>query len=243
MGERMDEAGITNLNGNVIAISGIDTGVGKTVVTGLLARALLKAGRNVITQKPVETGGSGVSEDILRHREVMGTPLQRVDRDGTTCSYLFSHPASPHLSAALENKTVDVSVIDRATTRLQAEYDIVLMEGAGGLLVPLNEELLFADFLQERSYPLILVSSGRLGSINHTLLSIEACRIRGLRLKGLFYNVTGSSDAVIAQDTLKVLRHALEKYGYRCPVIEIPDIGEDCPELSNDDLENILYES
>ncbi|MCG8343197.1 MAG: dethiobiotin synthase [Chlorobiales bacterium] len=229
--------------GKVIAITGIDTGVGKTVATGLLARALLKAGRKVTTQKPVETGGSGVSADILRHREIMGMTLQDVDRDGTTCSYLFGHPASPHLAAALEKKRIDVSVIDRATSRLQAEYDIVLMEGAGGLLVPLNEELLFADYLQERAYPLVLVASSRLGSINHTLLSLEACRKRGLQLNGLLYNFAGGSDKVIARDTLRVLRKAPGKYGYHCPVIEIPDIGKDYPDLSREDITKVLHES
>lgn len=231
------------MSGKVIVISGIDTGVGKTVVTGLLARALLKAGRSVITQKPVETGGGGVSADILRHREIMDMPLQGVDRDGTTCSYLFGHPASPHLAAALEKKRIDVSVIDRATSQLQAKYDIVLMEGAGGLLVPLNEELLFADYLQERSYPLILVASSRLGSINHTLLSIEACKKRGLQLNGLVYNLAGGDDKVIAQDTLTVLRNALGEYGYHCPVIELPDIGKSSPCLNNEDIARIFHGS
>lgn len=229
--------------GKVIAISGIDTGVGKTVATGLLARALLKAGRNVITQKPVETGGNGVSADILKHREIMGMTLQDVDRDGMTCSYLFGHPASPHLAAALEKKRIDVSVIDRATSRLQAEYDIVLMEGAGGLLVPLNEELLFADYLQERAYPVVLVASSRLGSINHTLLSLEACCKRELQLNGLLYNFVGNSDKIIARDTLRVLRKAPGKYGYDCPVIEIPDMGENRPDLSKEDIAKVLHES
>ena len=221
--------------GKVIVITGIDTGVGKTVATGLLARALLKAGRNIITQKPVETGGSGVSGDILRHREIMGVPLQEVDRNRVTCSYLFSYPASPHLSAAMEKKRIDVSVIDRDTSWLQAKYDIILMEGAGGLLVPLNEELLFADFLQERSYPLILVSSARLGSINHTLLSLEVCRRRGLQLNGLLYNRAGRTDNVIAYDTLMVLRESLEKYGYNCPVVELPDIEKSTRSLMSED--------
>ncbi|WP_287374119.1 dethiobiotin synthase [Prosthecochloris sp.] len=229
--------------GKVIAITGIDTGVGKTAATGLLARTLRERGRNVITQKPVETGGEGVSSDIFRHREIMGIDLCEADLDGTTCSYLFRYPASPHLSAAMEKQVIDVSVIDDATRRLQARYDIVLLEGAGGLLVPLNEALLFADFLQERSYPLILVTSSRLGSINHTLLSIEACRKRGLRLCGLIYNHAGGSDGVIASDTLEVLRSFLEKYGYSCPVVELPDMEMSGWKLMNTDLLKVFDES
>ncbi len=218
--------------------------MGKTVAAGLVARALRKAGRSVITQKPVETGGSGVSSDILKHREIMGIELQEVDRDGATCSYLFGYPASPHLSAALENRVVDTSVIDDATRKLQARYDIVLMEGAGGLLVPLNEKQLFADYLQERQYPLLLVTSTRLGSINHTLLSLEACRKRSLKLLGLLYNLAGGGDHVIARDTLELLRNALRQYGYHCPVIEIPDIsGKNYPDILDEDGARLLYES
>lgn len=229
--------------GKVVAIAGIDTGVGKTVAAGLLARSLRETGRSVITQKLVQTGDSGVSADILRHREIMGIPLQDVDRDGTTCPYVFGYPASPHLAAAKEKQVVEAAVIDDATRRLQEKYDIVLLEGAGGLLVPLNRELLLADYLQERSYPLILVSSSRLGSINHTLLSIEACRKRGLQLKGLLYNRAGGNDNVIANDTLVILRGFLEWYGYNCPVVELPDIRKCNQGLMSGDVSKIFHES
>ena len=228
--------------GKVIAITGIDTGVGKTIVTGLLARALRESGQKVITFKPVETGGSGVSSDIVRHREIMGIPLQEVDRDGTTCPYLFRHPASPHLAAALEEQVIDLCVIDEATRRLQAGYDMVLLEGAGGLLVPLGERMLFADYLKERHYPLVLVSSSRLGSINHTLLTLEACRKRGLQLKGLFYNLAGSTDSIIAGDTFAVLRNALGTYGYDCSVVELADLEKGSLVLTNEELSKICHE-
>ncbi len=214
------------MNGNVIAIAGIDTGIGKSVATGLLARSLLESGCRVITQKMVQTGCVDVSEDILLHREIMGLPLQDVDRDGTTCPYVFSYPASPHLAAGMENRTVEVSVISDATRRLQENFDIVLLEGAGGLLVPLRDMLLFADYLKEKNYPLILVTSSRLGSINHTLLSIEACRKRGLRLNGLLYNLYGTTDSTIAGDTRQFLCRTLREYGYTCPVVDMPVQGE-----------------
>ncbi len=229
--------------GKVIAITGIDTGIGKTVVTGFLARVLMKAGMRVITQKPVETGGSGVSADIRKHREMMGIPLQDVDRDGTTCSYLFSCPASPHLAAVLEKRSIDISVLDRATQSLSEQYGIVLLEGAGGLLVPFTGEMLFADYAQERSYPLILVSSSRLGSINHTLLSLEACRNRDIDLCALFYNRAGGSDKTIADDTFGLLQKAVRRYGFTCPVIDIPVIGSVCPDMPKDTITRIIHES
>lgn len=211
------------MNGNVIAIAGIDTGIGKSVATGLLARSLLESGSRVITQKMVQTGCQDVSEDILLHREIMGLSLQDVDRDGTTCPCVFSYPASPHLAAGMDNRTVDVLGISDATSRLQETFDTVLLEGAGGLLVPLHESLLFADYLKEKGYPLILVTSARLGSINHTLLSIEACRSRGLQLNGLLYNLYGKIDSTIARDTRQVFCRSLREYGYLCPVVDMPD--------------------
>ena len=231
------------MSGKVIAISGIDTGVGKTVATGLLAYSLRRTGMSVITQKPVETGGRGVSADIRKHREMMGMPLQDVDRDGTTCSYLFAHPSSPHLAAALEERVIETSVLDRATQTLRETFDIVLLEGAGGLLVPFREGMLFADYVQARSYPLILVTSARLGSINHTLLSLEACRNRGMRLCALFYNRAGGSDRIIADDTFAVLQNALAGYGFDCPVIDFPRIGKHCPSLKEDVITKIVHES
>ncbi len=212
--------------GKVIVITGIDTGIGKTMATGLLARTLMKGSCSVMTQKLVQTGCSGASEDILKHREIMGIPLQEADRDGTTCPYVFSYPASPHLAAAMENRVVETSVIRDATRSLQAKYDIVLLEGAGGLLVPLDGGLLLADYLQAQAYPLILVTGGRLGSINHTLLGLEACRNRGLQLNGLLYNLWSGNDSVVADDTRKVLQRFLRKYGYGCPLIDLPDMGQ-----------------
>jgi len=195
------------MSGKVIFVSGIDTEIGKTVVTGWLARQWAEQGEQLITQKLVQTGCVGASDDILLHRRIMGTGLFDEDRDGTTMPALFAYPASPHLSARLEQRPLDLAAIEAATTRLQARYETVLIEGAGGLMVPLTEQLLTIDYVAERGWPVVLVTSGRLGSINHTLLSLEALAARGIALHGVAWNSRDdSSDEVIAADSRGFIR-------------------------------------
>lgn len=172
----------------VLFISGIDTDIGKTMVTGQLAKALYQKNCKIITQKLVQTGCHDIAEDIIAHRNMMGMTLQRVDKEGTTCPYVFSKPASPHLSSALERTVIEPELITAATDTLLIDYDIVLLEGAGGLMVPITPSLLSLDYIAEQGYPIVLVTSGRLGSINHTLLSIEAIESRSLSLHALIYN-------------------------------------------------------
>lgn len=209
------------MKGSVVAVSGIDTGIGKTFVTGLLAKALLGQGKNVITQKIVQTGCEGIAEDILEHRRLMGIGLQEVDREGLSCPYVFRYPASPHLSAGLEDAEVDLLQIRRATFVLQKRYDLVLLEGVGGLLVPLSRDLLFADYIRDAGYGLLLVTGPRLGSISHTLLSIEACMKRGIVIRGVIYNCFQNVESVVADDTREIIRHFLKKEGVPAPLIDL----------------------
>jgi dethiobiotin synthetase len=101
-----------------------------------------------------------------------------------------------------------------------------LVEGAGGLLVPLSSELLLLDYLKEKKYPLVLVTSSKLGSINHTRLSLEAIKSRQIQLLGLVYNLHNPSTLAIVQDSLNECRRALKEYGMDSPVIIMPDTGE-----------------
>lgn len=214
------------MKGKVIAVSGIDTGTGKTVTTGLLARALLDRGVRVITQKLVQTGCSGrVAEDIVEHRRLMGIGLMQEDIDGITSPYVFEYPASPHLAARLESRSIDPIAIRRATFRLQQRYGTILLEGAGGLLVPLNGDLLLADYIRDAGYPLLLVTSSRLGSINHTLLSIEACLKRGISLKGIVFNRFREADRTIGDDAFGTILNFLKRYGSSAPIATLDESG------------------
>ncbi|MGA4439719.1 dethiobiotin synthase [Psychrobacter pocilloporae] len=208
---------------SVLFVSGIDTDIGKTYATGLLAKSLMQQGVNVITQKLVQTGISkqpdgelGIADDILSHRQLMQMPLQPCDLDFTTCPYRYEKPASPHLATKLSGEILDPAMITNATKRLQAQYDAVLLEGAGGLLVPITENLLTLDYIAERGYPIVLVTSGRLGSINHTLLSLEAIKSRGLMIHSVIYNHihddAEQTDAEIANSTIDFLQAYLARY-------------------------------
>ncbi len=207
--------------GQVTCISGIDTDIGKTVATGLMAKALLARGERVITQKLVQTGCSGIAEDILRHRELMGVELFAEDKNGTTCPHVFAKPCSPHLAAKLEGKSIALEEIEKSTALLAKRFDHVLLEGAGGLLVPITPEMTFLDYLEKQGYPLILVSSPRLGSINHTLAAMELAQGRGIEVKGIIYNCAFSSDPEIKRDSRDVFFRYLRKYGFPPCVVDM----------------------
>lgn len=217
---------------SVYFISGIDTDAGKSIVTGVIARTLLKKGVKVVTQKFIQTGCVGISEDILKHREIMGIEPLDVDRDGTTCPYVMTYPASPHLAAEIDGLTIDVERIHQSTLRLEQLYDKVLLEGAGGLYVPVSRDYLTIDYVREFRLPLILVSSSKLGSINHTLMSLELCRLQGIEVAYVVYNDFPNDSEWIKNDSITIIRKYLEEHFPECRLLELPVIeGADWPEL------------
>jgi dethiobiotin synthetase len=208
-------------------ISGIDTDAGKTYATGLMAKFLNDRKSSVVTQKFAQTGCQGISEDILTHRKIMGIEPMQVDKDGTTCPFVFDYPASPHLAAEMEKRSIDIDRINKSTITLEEQFETVLLEGVGGLNVPITLDYSLLDFLEEKKYPTILVSSSKLGSINHTLLSLEVIKKRGIPLHGLIYNHYPADSKFILKDSVKVFKYNLKKMGFACPVVEIPIIKND----------------
>lgn len=191
----------------VTFVSGVDTDAGKSIATGWIARRLAAEGRRVITQKLVQTGNVGHSEDIDRHRAMMGCGLLPEDREGLTMPAIYSYPCSPHLAARIDGRPLDLQAIEAATQALDARYEEVLLEGAGGLMVPLTEELLTIDYVKAHDYPLIFVTGGVLGSISHTLLAFEALKRRGIRVVRVVYNrFPGRKDRVIDDESCAYLK-------------------------------------
>ena len=211
------------MSGQIYFVSGIDTCIGKTYTTGYLAKLWFEQGQNVITQKLIQTGNDDISEDIEMHREIMGRGWFAEDESKLTMPEIFSYPASPHLATQIDGRDIDFEKIENATQQLADKFDVVLLEGAGGLMVPLTTELLTIDYLVEKKYPIILVSSGRLGSINHTLLSLEAIQQRGLNLFAVAYNLKDESqDPKISQDTAGYLKQQLKLHFPDTQWIDIP---------------------
>lgn len=202
-------------------ITGIDTDAGKSYATAIIARRIAADGRNVITQKFVQTGcPNNVSEDIDTHRRIMGIEMQDVDLDGTTCPEIFRFPSSPHLAAALENRTIDLEKIAAATRRLEKLYNIVLIEGAGGLLVPITENYTTADYIKDHKIPVFLVTSPRLGSINHTLLSLEVCQTRNIEVAAVIYNHYPKTDKNIHDSTFEYITKYVSKHHPQTQIYE-----------------------
>ena len=231
---------------SVLFISGIDTDIGKTYATGMIAKALMQQGVNVITQKLVQTGVAinpdngemNIADDIITHRQFMGMAMQPCDTDNTTCPYRYEKPASPHLAVKLANGVLNPDVITSATKSLQADYEVVLLEGAGGLLVPITERLLTLDYIAKQDYPVILVTSGRLGSINHTLLSLEAITSRGLKVHSVIYNhihdSADNTDTEIANSSIDYLKNYLAQNYPNANWLQLP--CQDKDQKNNNDL-------
>lgn len=207
----------------VIFISGIDTDAGKSYATGYWANLLAAQGRRVITTKFIQTGCTDTSEDIEVHRAIMGCGTLPEDEARLTAPIILSYPASAQLAAAIDGCEIDLTLIDDATSQLSRSFDTILIEGAGGLMVPISDDFMAIDYAVSRNLPVALVTNSRLGSINHTVLSLEAIRSRGLRLHTLLYNTFyDSRDRVIAADTRAFIERYIGRYFPGTPIIDIP---------------------
>lgn len=187
-----------------ILITGTDTGVGKTVICRLLAAYVQRQGIGVITQKWVQTGGD--EDDDVREHALRLTPGQCgvADLEHKRMVYRLQYPASPHLAAALEGQRIDPAAIEAAYTALKQAFELVLVEGSGGALVPLHEELLLADLARRLDLGAVVVVRNALGAINHGLLTIEALRARGLPLLGIIFNrCAPGGDETILRDNVR----------------------------------------
>ena len=214
---------------SIYFVSGIDTGIGKTVATGLMALSLRKRGVDAITVKMVQTGNDGFSEDIDAHRAIMGGFRFPEDDLGLTAPQIFKFPSSPLLAARLEERAVDLDKISSAVAACAKRRDVVLVESAGGLDVPLTEDTLTADFAASQGWPLILVTCGRLGAINHILLSLDAAKVRGIPVAGVVHNSHLSSDPRLDEDAVEsTLRH-LSRLGLPQTLVRIPTVAPSTP--------------
>lgn len=188
-----------------IFVTGTDTGVGKTRISCGLLRQLREQGLRVCGYKPVASGCEKTpqglrNEDALALQEA----AQTTEDYGCINPYAFEPAIAPHLAAKAVNVNLNLTLLNQAHDELAASYDWVVVEGAGGFLVPLNDEVTFGDWAGQRQWPVLLVVGMRLGCINHALLSAEAITKRA-RLVGWVANVL-SPDMPQLQENIDTLR-------------------------------------
>ncbi len=180
-----------------IMITGTDTSVGKTLVAALLLDYLKNRGVDVGYLKLVSCGGEQ-ADDCLYCEEKSGVQGEVV--------YHFGLAASPHLAARQQGEEVDPARLSAVIAQKNC-YDVLVMEGAGGLCVPLNDETLLVDFMKAHPVPTILVARSGLGTLNHTLLSVEALQARKIPLLGIIFSDEESydQDDLLVQDNMATI--------------------------------------
>jgi dethiobiotin synthetase len=183
-------------------ITGTDTGVGKTLIAGALIRGLAMLGIKAGGMKPVETG-CGREGDVLipydgmylKQIAHMQEPITLV----TPCC--FEHPLAPLAASEIEKTAVSRTDIRKAFHRLSRHYDAIVVEGIGGLLVPIKKDSFVIDLAEEFGLPLIVVAKPGLGTINHIMLTVQYARKSGLDVAGVIINYAQPPENSLAEET------------------------------------------
>lgn len=169
-------------------VTGTDTGVGKTCFTAGLALAMRESGMDVGVMKPFATGvpqKSGyLSEDVKVLADASGTK----DAESLINPYFFPIPASPYMAANKTNKVIDVRIVLDRFEQIMSLHDVVLVEGIGGILTPILKDYCVADLIKDMNLEALVVAGSRIGTVNHTLLTCDACAKYGIRARGIIIN-------------------------------------------------------
>jgi dethiobiotin synthetase len=179
-------------------VTGTDTGVGKTLISCALLHAFAAQGKRVAGMKPVAAGCNAKeqNEDVLQLRAAGNVAVGY----GQINPYLFLPAIAPHIAAQRAGVIIQFSRIAQSYQELAAQADVVIVEGVGGLLVPLNAQQDSADLVQELGLPIILVVGVRLGCLNHALLTAEAISTRGLTMAGWVANVVDAGMTLVEEN-------------------------------------------
>jgi dethiobiotin synthetase len=197
-------------------ITGTDTEVGKTLIAGALILQLQSIGNKAVGYKPVAAGlrevnGNLINEDVqtlLMVSQKIAPHLVPSD----ICPYILMEAAAPHIVAAQSGIKLDMDVMIRQYQSLQDSFEAIIVEGAGGFLVPINEQSTLGDFAQAIQLPVILVVSIKLGCINHALLTAEAIARRGLKLEGWIANCIAADSGFNQQNIATIDRMLDSQY-------------------------------
>jgi len=189
-------------------ITGTSTGVGKTVISAIICRILVNSGRSIVYYKPVQTGLINENDkDIAPDCRFVENLINDFNNCMSSYTYLFKKPASPHLAARLEGAKIKISKILNDYNNLCKDYDFIIVEGAGGLYVPLNDELdLVSDIPKMLNLNIVMVADAGLGTINHVSLSFKFIQSLQNHLSGIILIYHGEEPTDIEIENLSVLK-------------------------------------
>ncbi|HEV2130681.1 MAG TPA: dethiobiotin synthase [Longimicrobiaceae bacterium] len=204
-----------------LGVTGTDTGVGKTVISTALLALLHRRSLRVAGMKPVETGVAvgDPESDAARLRAAAGG----TDPMDDVCPIVLPEPLAPWVAARRANTRVDLERLDRAFVRLCGDRDVVVVEGAGGLLVPLTRVVAFDDLFRRWKLEVVVVAGNRLGVLNHALLTVRAARASGLPVRGVVLNQLSTACPGTAERTN---RDALVELLPDVPVVTFPWVSD-----------------
>ncbi|HNX69200.1 MAG TPA: dethiobiotin synthase [Candidatus Omnitrophota bacterium] len=210
-----------------IFITGTDTEVGKTVISAGLALTLRDRGLKVGVMKPVATGCYGPDERLISQDAVFLFEAAQNQYAPLTSPTRYRNPLSPNVAAMLEKKEIDVQKILRSYRELQKHYDFMIVEGVGGLMVPLKKDYYVANLIRDMGLPMVIVSYAGLGAINHTLLTVDAAVIRGLEIRGIIFNRVSTTNYSMAELTNPKVIHDLSGVPILGSLPEVEDLNMD----------------
>lgn len=216
-----------------IFITGTDTDVGKTVVSAGLALVLRAQGIRVGVMKPIATGCMNFGKKLVSTDAVFLMEAAENEWTAHTSPSRYRHPVSPNVAADIEKKPVDLEKIRRAYAELEKHYDFIIVEGIGGLMVPIHPKYYVTDLVREFKLPIVIVAKPGLGSINHTLLTTDAARIRGIDVKGIIFNRVPRANLSMAEMSNPKVISELTK---------LPILGS-LPEIEDMDIERCKFGS
>jgi dethiobiotin synthetase len=234
-----EQIGLTSM-GKGVFITATDTGIGKTIVSAGFALALKERGMRVGVMKPVATGCVAYGKRLISSDAVYLFEAAQNEYAPLTNPIRLRNPVAPSIASVYEQREIDLDDIRSAFQNLQKHYDFIIVEGIGGLLVPIKDKFLVANMIREMELPIVIVSHSSLGAINHTLLTIDSALIRGFIIKGIIFNRTPLVNYSLAEMTNPRVIHELSGVPVLGSLPDIQDVSIDKCRFGN--LKDIFME-
>jgi len=188
-----------------VFVTATDTGVGKTVVSSCLCYKALEQGKKVLYLKPVQTGSKAeCPEDPVFVKKALES--FKSGYFDAKAIYTFELPASPHLASKVEKKEISPKLLVKEVFKNLSENDFTVVEGAGGVMVPITEDYLMIDLIKDLNLPVVVVARTKLGTINHTLLTLEALRLREIKVLGVIFNLAEEPLSIVEEDSIAIIK-------------------------------------